>query len=73
MVILDDTGELGRHLADQLVQLHPNQPCLRAELDAVPIDLLRHAGRHLGALQDDQDVSSMTAFWNSSAVSLVRT
>ena len=38
------------------MQLHADQSCLGPELDAVALDLRRHAGRHLRPLQDDEDV-----------------
>jgi len=56
VVVVHYGGTLGGHLADQLVQLHPDQPRLGAELDAVALDLLGHPRRHLRALQHDEDI-----------------
>ena len=56
MVVVDDRRALRGNLADELVQLHADQPRLGAELDAVALDLRGHARRHLRALQHDQDV-----------------
>ena len=40
----------------RLLELHLDQPALGAELDDVALDLDRHAGHQLGALEDGQDV-----------------
>ena len=56
VVIVDDHRALRGDLADELVQLHLDQACLRAELDAVALDLRRHARRHLGPLQDHEHI-----------------
>src|SRR3954451_3743639 len=62
VVVVQDGGALRRHLADELVQLHANEPGLGAELDAVAVDLRCHSRRHLGALQDDEHVVENDGF-----------
>ena len=56
VVVADDRVALARHVADELLELEPDQAALAAELDAVAGDALRHAGGHLRALQDDEHV-----------------
>ena len=56
VVVVDDGRTLCRHVTDELVQLHLDQPRLRAELDTIARNLGGHARRHLGTLQDNEDV-----------------
>jgi hypothetical protein len=43
---------VGGHAHHRLLELHLDEPALRAELDDVALDLDGHAGHQLGALQD---------------------
>src|SRR5437899_2052532 len=56
VVVADNERAFRRNLADELVELHPDQACFSPKLDAVTFDLSRHARRHLGALKDDEHV-----------------
>src|SRR5438876_316433 len=52
VVVADNERAFRRNLADELVELHPDQACFSPKLDAVTFDLSRHARRHLGPLKD---------------------
>src|SRR5919106_45716 len=56
LVVVHDGHLVARDVLHELVELHADEPPLRSELDAVALDLLGHAGGHLGALENDEDV-----------------
>ena len=56
LVVEDDGGLLARNPLHEVVELHPDQPALLAELGAVALDLLGHPGRHLRTLEHDEHV-----------------
>jgi hypothetical protein len=43
VVVVDERGLLVGHVGHELLELHPDQPPLLAELDAGALDLLGHA------------------------------
>src|SRR3712207_7770991 len=56
LVVPDDRRLLARDVLHQLVELHPDESRLVAELDRVPLDLLRHprSEEHTSELQSRQ-------------------
>ena len=55
-VVADQRGLVGGDADHRLLELHLDQPALGAELDDVALDLDRHPGDQLGALQDREHV-----------------
>ena len=55
-VVADQRRAVGHHADDRLLELHLDQPALGAELDDVALDLGRHPGDQLGALQHREHV-----------------
>ena len=55
-VVVDERGLVGGDADHRLVELHLDQPALGAQLDDVALDLDRHAGHQLGALEHGEDV-----------------
>src|SRR5215213_8212846 len=55
-VVVQQRGLIGGDADHRLLELHLDQPALGAELDDVALDLDRHAGHELGALEDGEDV-----------------
>ena len=53
---MQQRGLVGGDADHRLLELHLDQPALGAELDDVALDLDRHAGHELGALEDGEDV-----------------
>src|SRR5919201_1753862 len=56
VVVVYDGGPFRGDLADELVQLHADEPRFGSQLDAVALDLRRHARRHLRPLQHHEHV-----------------
>ena len=56
VVVAHDRVALGGDVADELVELEPDQPAFAPQLDAVAHDPLGHPRRHLGSLQGDEHV-----------------
>ena len=55
-VVVQEGGLVAGHADHRLLELHLDQPALGAELDDVALDLDRHAGHELGALEHGEDV-----------------
>src|SRR4051812_20804911 len=56
VVVPHDRVALLRHVADELLELEPDEPALASELHAVAPDALRHPRGHLGSLERHEDV-----------------